>query len=92
MKHHRINSLFVVKYLGNFETRRIPTGIATTVPTGMTPYIIEERKLNVAQMDVFSRLMMDRIIFLGDAIYEHEDSAKTSWQTPFHGCSGQRGA
>ena len=34
----------------------------------MTPYIIEERKLNVVQMDVFSRLMMDRIIFLGTAI------------------------
>jgi len=34
----------------------------------MTPYIVEERKLNVAQMDVFSRLMMDRIIFLGTAI------------------------
>lgn len=32
---------------------------------GMTPYIIEERQMNVAQMDVFSRLMMDRIIFLG---------------------------
>jgi ATP-dependent Clp protease protease subunit len=31
----------------------------------MTPYIIEERSMNVAQMDVFSRLMMDRIIFLG---------------------------
>ena len=34
----------------------------------MTPYIIEERQLNVAQMDVFSRLMRDRIIFLGTAI------------------------
>lgn len=34
----------------------------------MTPYIVEERKLNVAQMDVFSRLMMDRIIFLGTPI------------------------
>ena len=31
----------------------------------ISPTIIEERKLNVAQMDVFSRLMMDRIIFLG---------------------------
>lgn len=31
----------------------------------MNPVIIEERQLNVAQMDVFSRLMMDRIIFLG---------------------------
>jgi ATP-dependent Clp protease protease subunit len=36
--------------------------------TSMTPYIVEERKLNVAQMDVFSRLMMDRIIFLGTII------------------------
>ncbi len=35
------------------------------VGEGITPYIIEERQLNVAQMDVFSRLMMDRIIFLG---------------------------
>lgn len=34
----------------------------------MTPYIVEERKMNVAQMDVFSRLMMDRIIFLGTGI------------------------
>ncbi|WP_395093507.1 ATP-dependent Clp protease proteolytic subunit [Vaginella massiliensis] len=34
----------------------------------VTPYITEERKLNVAQMDVFSRLMMDRIIFLGTAV------------------------
>ncbi len=36
--------------------------------SSLTPYIIEERQLNVAQMDVFSRLMMDRIIFLGTAI------------------------
>ena len=34
----------------------------------ISPTIIEERQLNVAQMDVFSRLMMDRIIFLGAAI------------------------
>ena len=34
----------------------------------INPSIIEERQLNVAQMDVFSRLMMDRIIFLGTAI------------------------
>ncbi len=31
----------------------------------LTPYILEERRLNVTQIDVFSRLMMDRIIFLG---------------------------
>ena len=39
--------------------------------SSITPYIIEERQLNVAQMDVFSRLMMDRIIFLGTAIDDH---------------------
>ena len=36
--------------------------------TNMTPNIIEERQLNAVAMDVFSRLMMDRIIFLGTAI------------------------
>lgn len=34
----------------------------------LNPYILEERQLNVTQMDVFSRLMMDRIIFLGTEI------------------------
>ncbi len=37
----------------------------------ISPTIIEERQLNVAQMDVFSRLMMDRIIFLGVPIDDH---------------------
>ena len=36
----------------------------------VSPTIIEERQLNVAAMDVFSRLMMDRIIFLGAPIYD----------------------
>ena len=53
-KHHGINSMHV----GHF------------IESSMTPYIIEERHLNVSQLDVFSRLMMDRIIFLGDAIYD----------------------
>jgi ATP-dependent Clp protease, protease subunit len=35
------------------------------VITGLTPNIIEERPMNIAIMDVYSRLMMDRIIFLG---------------------------
>ena len=38
---------------------------ASHLVTAMTPNIIEERSLNVAVMDVYSRLMMDRIIFLG---------------------------
>ena len=37
----------------------------------ISPTIIEERRMNVASMDVFSRLMMDRIIFLGTAIDDH---------------------
>ena len=37
----------------------------------ISPTVIEERQLNVAQMDVFSRLMMDRIIFLGTAIDDY---------------------
>ena len=51
-KHVGINSLALDKY--------------TSVTSGyISPTIIEERQLNVASMDVFSRLMMDRIIFLG---------------------------
>ena len=61
VKHHRIGSQHVDKFIGRVESN---------FPKSMTPYIIEERQLNVAQMDVFSRLMMDRIIFLGDAIYD----------------------
>ena len=37
----------------------------------ISPTIIEERQMNVAQMDVFSRLMMDRIIFLGTQIDDY---------------------
>ncbi|MDF3028532.1 MAG: ATP-dependent Clp protease proteolytic subunit ClpP [Fluviicola sp.] len=38
------------------------------IESSLTPYIIEERHMNMTQMDVFSRLMMDRIIFLGTGI------------------------
>ncbi len=66
VKHHRINSIQVDKFISRVEGS---IG-ATTIPMGITPYIIEERPMNVASMDVFSRLMMDRIIFLGDPIYD----------------------
>lgn len=39
--------------------------------TSFTPAVIEERQLNIAQMDVFSRLMMDRIIFLGRPVDDY---------------------
>ena len=57
-KHCGINSLALEKY-------------TSTVTNYISPTIIEERQLNVAQMDVFSRLMMDRIIFLGDDINDY---------------------
>ena len=42
--------------------------ISSMYPVGLTPNIIEERPMNIAVFDVFSRLMMDRIIFLGTGI------------------------
>ena len=41
------------------------------IVSGMTPYIIEERQMNISQLDVFSRLMMDRIIFLGTGVDDY---------------------
>lgn len=41
---------------------------SSAITSSLTPYIIEERQLNMTQMDVFSRLMADRIIFLGTEI------------------------
>ena len=39
-----------------------------TIKNATTPYILEERKLNVSQLDVFSRLMYDRIVFLSGEV------------------------
>ena len=42
--------------------------VSSMFPRGLTPNIIEERQMNIAIFDVFSRLMMDRTIFMGTAI------------------------
>ena len=42
--------------------------VSSMTPVSLTPNIIEERQMNIAIFDVFSRLMMDRIIFLGTGI------------------------
>ena len=42
--------------------------ISSMYPMSLTPNIIEERQMNIAIFDVFSRLMMDRIIFMGTTI------------------------
>ncbi|PLX23977.1 MAG: ATP-dependent Clp protease proteolytic subunit [Marinilabiliales bacterium] len=57
-KHHGISSMSLEKY-------------ASVYNNYISPTIIEERQLNIAQMDVFSRLMMDRILFLGVPIDDY---------------------
>ena len=46
-------------------------GVIKSQANYLNPYILEERQLNVTQLDVFSRLMMDRIIFLGTQIDDY---------------------
>lgn len=60
-KHMGMSSMHLDKYM------------QTSVPNinGFTPQVIEERQMNVVGMDVFSRLMMDRIIFLGVPINDY---------------------
>ncbi len=63
---------YAVKHLGMSSARL--DGYTKIISSGggyISPTIIEERQLNVAQMDVFSRLMMDRIIFLGTQIDDY---------------------
>ena len=57
-KHLGMSSLHLDKYMG-------------VTSNYISPTILEERQLNVSQMDVFSRLMMDRIIFLGTQIDDY---------------------
>jgi ATP-dependent Clp protease, protease subunit len=60
-KHLGMSSMHLEKYMG------------TSVPgiKAFTPYVIEERQMNAASLDVFSRLMMDRIIFMGVPVTEY---------------------
>lgn len=62
---------YAVKHLGMNGTRLDSYMNITSQGGYISPTIIEERQLNVAQMDVFSRLMMDRIIFLGTAVDDY---------------------
>ena len=63
--HLGMNGLALDQYMSkNSDAARITSSY-------ISPTIIEERQLNVAQMDVFSRLMMDRIIFLGTDVNDY---------------------
>lgn len=63
VKHLGMNSLALDQYISASD--------AAIRSSYISPTIIEERQLNVAQMDVFSRLMMDRIIFLGTDVNDY---------------------
>ncbi len=61
-KHHDLSSMHLEKYM---EQVRVPQ------IDGFTPQVIEERQMNIVGMDVFSRLMMDRVIFMGVPVNDY---------------------
>ncbi|MDX1410433.1 MAG: ATP-dependent Clp protease proteolytic subunit, partial [Saprospiraceae bacterium] len=63
---------YATKHLGmsGMHLEKYMTGTGQEI-TGFTPHVIEERQLNVVGMDVFSRLMMDRIIFMGVPVNDY---------------------
>jgi ATP-dependent Clp protease, protease subunit len=66
VKHMGMSTMHLEKYM-----QQSVKGVAVPDITGFTPAVIEERQLNIAQMDVFSRLMMDRIIFMGVPVNDY---------------------
>ncbi len=62
VKHCNLNGLALDQYM---------SAVSASSAGYINPSIIEERQLNIAQMDVFSRLMMDRIIFLGTEVNDY---------------------
>ena len=69
VNHLGMNGMALDQYAKTVSTSLPP--VAQSGYSYINPSIIEERQLNVAQMDVFSRLMMDRIIFLGTEVNEY---------------------
>jgi ATP-dependent Clp protease, protease subunit len=63
---------YATKHLG-MSTMHLEKYMQTSAPniTGFTPQVIEERQMNIVGMDVFSRLMMDRIIFMGVPVNDY---------------------
>lgn len=76
--YRRINSYRKMKDdFKRFATRHLGldsltvSDVIKSQTSSLSPYILEERQLNVTQLDVFSRLMMDRIIFLGTQVDDY---------------------
>ena len=70
MKYGEEFRKYATKHMG-INSLTVDSVISTVRADYISPTIIEERQLNVASMDVFSRLMMDRIIFLGVGINDY---------------------
>src|ERR1041384_1557242 len=70
MKYGEEFRKYATKHMG-INSLTVDNVISTVRADYISPTIIEERQLNVASMDVFSRLMMDRIIFLGVGINDY---------------------
>jgi ATP-dependent Clp protease, protease subunit len=85
VKHRGMSTMHLEKYMAQ-SVKSVPNmpnmgnmpnmaagiqGVSVPNIHGFTPSVIEERQLNVAQMDVFSRLMMDRIIFMGVPVNDY---------------------
>lgn len=68
--HKGLSGTLVDDYARAISNEATMAGFSSTAPIAdyINPYILEERQLNVTQLDVFSRLMMDRIIFLGTQV------------------------
>ena len=64
-KHLGMNSM----HLEHYAQKTMPTAVPNI--TGFTPAVIEERQMNIQALDVFSRLMMDRIIFMGVPVNDY---------------------
>jgi ATP-dependent Clp protease protease subunit len=68
VKHQGLSGLGVDQYIQHVEGQ---TRGGLIMPTGMTRSVIEERPTRFAEIDVFSRLIMDRIVFLGTAVDDY---------------------
>lgn len=71
-QHLGLNSMHVENVINASAQRFMQGAVSVPQMSGyISPSILEERQLNVTQMDVFSRLMMDRIIFMGTEVNDY---------------------
>jgi len=75
MYHKNEFMKYATRHLGmsSMHLEKFAEKTATTIPNiqAFTPQVIEERQMNIVGMDVFSRLMMDRIIFMGVPVNDY---------------------